>query len=93
MTRVGKERHLLLKNAIFGALDAGQFDPKLPADSSRRLLGPVRTSTGSVLFWLGDLRPTPGWELMIGNVASELRRRFVEEALDRKEVRTFLDEE
>lgn len=93
VTRAGEERHLALKNAIFGALDAGAFDPNGPEDARERMLGPLHTSTGSVLFWLGARRPTPGWETMVGNVVAELRRRFVDETLAPKDVVTFLERE
>lgn len=93
VTRAGQERHLALKSAIFAAYDEKRFDPSVNADSRRRLLGPVRTSTGCVLFWLGELRPTPGWETMALYVREELRARFLEETLSVRGITTYLDRE
>lgn len=50
------------------------------------LLGPLRTSTGCMLLWLGPRRPAPTWEVMAGYVQRELRQRFLEEALPRASV-------
>ncbi len=50
------------------------------------LVGPLRTSTGCVLLWLGPRRPAPTWDIMAGYVQRELRRRFLEEVLPRDSV-------
>lgn len=61
--------------------------PPTPAQiAGEGLLGPLRTSTGSVLLWLGPRRPAPTWEVMAGYVQRELRQRFLEEALPRASV-------
>ncbi|MBK7645130.1 MAG: peptidylprolyl isomerase [Planctomycetes bacterium] len=45
------------------------------------LVGPLRTSTGCVLLWLGPRRPAPAWDKMAAFVQLELRKRFLDEAL------------
>ena len=61
--------------------------PPTPAQAAGEgLAGPLRTSTGCVLLWLGPRRSAPTWELMAGYVQRELRRRFLEEALPRASV-------
>lgn len=93
VTRAGEERHLALRKSIFAALDGRAFDPDGPVDARERMLGPLRTSTGCVLFWLGARRPPPAWEVMVQHVVAELRRRFVESALGRDEMVLLLDPE
>jgi len=57
--------------------------------------GPARLSnpSGVVLLWVGERRPAPGWDEMRGQVHNELRRRFIEECLQKKDVVTYLDRE
>jgi len=55
--------------------------------------GPVRLANGVVLVWVGARRPAPGWDEMAVHVHNELRRRFMDECLARKELITYLDEE
>jgi len=50
------------------------------------LIGPLRTSTGCVLLWLGPRRPAPTWDVMARYVQLELRRHFIEEVLPRESV-------
>lgn len=58
-----------------------------------RLVGPVRLPGGVALLWIGATRPAPGWDVMRVEVHRELRRRFLEEALPRESVVTYLDQE
>jgi hypothetical protein len=53
----------------------------------------VRLANGVVLAWVGARRPAPGWDVMAQHVHNELRRRFMDECLPRKELITYLDEE
>jgi hypothetical protein len=62
-------------------------------NASERMVGPVHLSTGVALVWVGQRRPPPPWDEMAGYVHEELRRRFMDECLQRKDVVTFLDEE
>lgn len=57
------------------------------------LLGPVRITSGTLLIWVGEHRPAPGWAEMKAQVHAELRRRFVEQTLPQDSVWTFLDAE
>jgi len=91
LTRAGGERNLQAKAAVFAHLDQGRFDPDGDEDDRRRLLGPVRTASGCMLLWLGRRRPAPAWETMIVHVHTELRRRFVDDCLQRDAVVTWLD--
>ena len=54
--------------------------------SGEGLVGPLRTSTGCVLLWLGPRRAAPTWEVMAGYVQRELRQRFLDEALPAESV-------
>ena len=63
------------------------------ADTEGPLLGPVRIVSGSVLIWVGERRPAPGWTEMKAQIHAELRRRFVEQTLPKDSVWTFLDAE
>ena len=47
------------------------------------LVGPLRTSTGCVLLWLGPRRAAPTWDVMSRYVQLELRRHFIDEVLPR----------
>jgi hypothetical protein len=78
---------------VFGHLDGARCDPDGPPDDPKRLVGPVRTPAGCMLLWLGRRRPAPAWETMIVHVHTELRRRFIEESLQRSAVETWLDED
>jgi hypothetical protein len=50
------------------------------------LVGPLRTSTGCVLLWLGPRRPAPTWDIMARYVQLELRAHFIDEVLPRESV-------
>ncbi|MAF65234.1 MAG: hypothetical protein CMJ84_06205 [Planctomycetes bacterium] len=91
VTREGPRTPAEVRAAVFGHLDGARFDPDGPAEGRKRLAGPVRTATGSMLLWLGRRRPAPAWETMIVHVHTELRRRFIEESLQRSSMETWLD--
>lgn len=81
------------RKEIFDALRSGRYDPTSePGAADARLLGPVRTTSGVVLMWLGDRRPAPTWDQMKTHVHSELRRRFMDEVLPKSAVHTWRDE-
>ncbi len=81
------------RQEIFDALRSGRYDPSAPADDEKaRLLGPIRGTNGVLLLWLGGRRPAPTWDEMKIRVHSELRRRFLDEVLPKKAVRTWRDE-
>ena len=63
------------------------------ANPGSGLHGPLRLGVGVVLMWIGDLRPAPEWEVMREHVSNELRRRFLEAAMPRESVVTWLDGE
>jgi hypothetical protein len=56
-------------------------------------VGPVRLANGVLLAWVGARRPAPGWDVMSQHVHNDLRRRFMDECLLRKDMVTYLDEE
>lgn len=91
VTREGPRVPAEARAAVFGHLDGARFDPGGPTDDRRRLVGPVRTASGCMLLWLGRRRPAPAWETMVVHVHTELRRRFIEESLQRGTVETWLD--
>lgn len=62
-----------------------------PGDVSGAILGPFRLQGGSVLVMLGERRPAPTWEGMREHVHRELRRRFLEDCLERKGFRSLFD--
>jgi hypothetical protein len=68
-----------------------------PADpaAAGRVAGPVRITSpsGALLLWIGERRPAPGWDEMRARVHNELRRRFLDECLQKKDVVTYLDRE
>lgn len=74
-----------VRDALFAAAGIGQ----LPAGG--RLAGPVRIPEGAALFWIGELRPSPGWGEMRGYVHDALRQRLVDETLPPEALRTYLD--
>jgi hypothetical protein len=91
------------KEGLFDLVARG--DERLPADAlsaifrdgspipdDRRLVGPVRSSGGVLLVWVGERRPAPPWETMASQVHRELRKRVMDEALVPADVNTFLDE-
>lgn len=92
VTRSGSSGPSPAREAIFSALDSGTYKPSDPANSKTRLVGPVRTSAGVLLLWIGQRRPKPSWNSMIVYVHKTLRQRFVDEAIDPKQVITYLDE-
>ncbi len=71
-----------LREAVFDYLDTGG---KVP--SGGIALGPVRMETGCGLLWLSSVRESPSWEVMVGKVHEELRRRLVEELMPSRAVR------
>jgi hypothetical protein len=73
-----------LVHAVFQAGEA-ELSP------DRRLVGPIRTSTGMLLAWIRARRTAPPWEEMQLHVHRELRKRCMDEALEEKDVHTFLD--
>lgn len=89
VTRTGTSGPSPARDALFGALDSGTYKPTLPADSTDRLAGPVRTNRGVLLLWIGQRRPKPSWDEMIVYVHKTLRKRFVDEALEPAEVLTY----
>jgi len=74
-----------IREAIFEHLDSH------PGDVTGTVLGPLRLANGSVLVLLGARRAAPTWDGMREHVHRELRRRFLEECLERKGVRTKFD--
>lgn len=63
-----------------------------PIADDARLVGPVRSSGGVLLVWVGERRPPPPWETMAAYVHRELRKRVMDEALVPADVNTFLEE-
>lgn len=63
-----------------------------PIADGARLVGPVRSTGGVMLVWVGERRPPPPWETMAGYVHRELRKRVMDEALVPADVNTFLEE-
>jgi len=92
VTRTGTAGPSPAREALFSALDSGNFDPSAPEDSPTRLVGPVRTSAGVLLLWIGQRRPKPSWSTMLVHVHKTLRQRFVEEAVDPAQMLTYLDD-
>ena len=84
VTRGNPQVPKALVEAVFEHLDARPGE-----DVSGAVLGPLRISGGSVLAQLGNRRPTPTWDTMREHVHRELRRRFLEECLSRKAVRSL----
>lgn len=82
VTRGGDGLPVELRDALFLAK---------PAADGTALVGPVHVQGGSCLLWVGLRRPAPGWEEMSANVHRELRKRFLDDALTREGVRTYLD--
>ncbi|MCC6408260.1 MAG: peptidylprolyl isomerase [Planctomycetes bacterium] len=91
------------KEGLFDWITRG--DERLPGDArsaifrdgspladDRRLVGPVRSSGGVLLIWVGDRRAPPPWETMASYVHRELRKRIMDEALVPADVNTFLEE-
>jgi hypothetical protein len=70
-----------IRSAAFGAPGTGE-----------RAIGPVRLQNGVALVWIGAKRPASGWNDMRRHVHRELRRRFLEDVLPKKDVTTYLDE-
>lgn len=93
VTRTGTKGPSPAREALFSALDTGIFQPTDPAESVRRLVGPVRTRSGVLLLWAGDRRPQPAWTTMMLQVHKTLRQRFVDEAVEGAQVITFLQPE
>jgi len=60
--------------------------PTPPQLAGEGLVGPLRTSTGCVLLWLGPRRPAPTWDVMAGYVQRKLRGDFLNEVLSRESV-------
>ncbi len=91
VTRTGSSGPSPAREAIFASLDSGAYKPTDPENSVSRLVGPVRTSSGVLLLWIGQRRPKPSWSTMIVYVHKTLRQRFIEEAVDPEQVITYLD--
>ena len=91
VTRLGTTGPLPVREAIFHALDSGAYQPGAPENATTRLVGPVRTSSGVLLLWLGRRRPAPSWNTMANHVRSELRQDFAVASLEVREVVTYLD--
>ena len=72
-----------------GLVDAPPGESRLP--SGGVLVGPVRMPATVALVWLSEWRPTPGWDEMAEHVHRELRKEFIDECLDRRDVITYLD--
>ena len=89
ITREGSSGPNPARAAIFEAYDSGAWRPADPENSITRLVGPVRTSEGVLLLWLGDRRPAPTWNSMVVYVHKELRQRFIDEVLDERHVQTY----
>jgi hypothetical protein len=75
-----------LREAIFEYVDTGG---RVPAQGVA--LGPLRLDTGSGLLWVSAVRESPSWEVMSEYVHEELRRRFIEDVLQEKDVKLLLD--
>lgn len=91
VTRQAKAGPSPAREAIFKALDSGAYQPGAPENSKARLLGPIRTSTGVLLLWLGKRRPKPSWTTMVRHVRAEVRQDFATSSLTAREVWTYLD--
>lgn len=63
------------------------------ANPGSGLNGPLRIGPGVVLAWIGDQRPAPEWSVMREHVSNELRRRFLEAALPKDSVVTWMQVE
>jgi hypothetical protein len=66
-----------------------------PQRDDEHCAGPVRIDNpaGAALIWVGERRAAPGWDEMRARVHNELRRRFLNECLEEKDVVTYLDGE
>ena len=65
------------------------------ANQGAGLVGPVRLTqgvSGVALLWIGELRPSPGWEVMREHVHNELRKRLIEQTLPLGSVVTWHDD-
>jgi hypothetical protein len=85
ITRGNVQLSELVRKPVFEHLDNN------PGDVTGTVLGPFRIAGGSVLVMLGARRPAPTWEEMREHVHRELRRRFLEDCLDRKAFRSIFD--
>jgi parvulin-like peptidyl-prolyl isomerase len=85
VTRGNPQLPALLRDAVFEHLAAHE------GEVAGAVLGPIRLQGGSVLIMLGERRPAPTWEGMREHVHNELRRRFLEDSLPRRSVRTAFD--
>ena len=70
---------------------AGPPPPGAGIDPAVSLVGPVRVANGFVLLWLGERRPAPSWETMAAHVHRELRKRFLDEVLQKSSVVTVFE--
>lgn len=85
ITRGNVQLSEFVRKPVFEHLEAH------PGDVTGTVLGPFRISGGSVLVMLGARRPAPTWEGMREHVHRELRRRFLEDCLERKGFRSIFD--
>jgi hypothetical protein len=92
VTRTGASGPSPARSSIFAAYDSKAYKPTDPENSLTRLVGPIRTTSGVLLLWVGQQRPKPSWNSMIVYVHRTLRQRFLDESLDPKQVVTYLQE-
>lgn len=86
LSRAGDSEDLAaLRQAAFAVVD------EAPDACSGRVFGPVRLTNGAALAMLGARIPAPTWTQMRENVHQDLRRRFLEAALLRDQVISYLD--
>lgn len=86
LTRHGNSDDLAgLREASFQVVDED------PDQCKGKILGPVRLTNGVVLVMLGDRTPAPTWPEMAKRVHQDQRRQFMERALTRDQVATYLD--
>lgn len=74
-----------LREASFKVVDED------PDNCKGKILGPVRLTNGVVLVMLGGRTPAPTWPEMAKRVHQDQRRQFMERALTRDQVATYLD--
>jgi hypothetical protein len=82
VTRADDRLPVEIRDALFTAK---------PAADGTAVVGPVRVQAGCCLLWVGLRRPAPSWEEMSTHVHREMRKRFLEDVMQREAMRTYLD--
>lgn len=60
-------------------------------DPARSLSAPIRLPTGVGLLWLGERRPPPTWDTMAAHVHREMRKKVIDETLQKTAVVTAFE--